>query len=101
MRKQVSLLTKVRSAVFYIYLPLSAIVIGLLTWPSLFRRDWAWWVGKRWNRQAMTALNLICGLKYDISSGEDLPTGGSLLAVKHQSMWETLALAATLEKPVH
>ena len=100
MQKQVSLLTRIRSAIFYVYLPLSAVAIGFFTWPSLFRRDWAWWVGRRWNRQAMVALRLICGLKYDISAGEDLPTGGSLIAVKHQAMWETLALAATLEKPV-
>lgn len=100
MTQPTSFLTKARSVFYAIYLPISAVIIGLIFWPSLYKRSWAWAVGKRWNQQAVAALRVICGTNLKVTCHTTLPQGGVLLAVKHQSMFETLALAAILEKPV-
>jgi 1-acyl-sn-glycerol-3-phosphate acyltransferase len=42
---------------------------------------------------------LICGVKTDIRGRENLPTGGFIVAAKHQSAWETMALAASVPAP--
>ncbi len=38
--------------------------------------------------------SLICGVRIEIRGRENLPEGGFIVASKHQSAWETLALAA-------
>jgi 1-acyl-sn-glycerol-3-phosphate acyltransferase len=44
-------------------------------------------------------LSRLFGLKLEIRGREHLPKGGALIAAKHQSMWETLALLALFDKP--
>lgn len=41
----------------------------------------------------------LFGLKLDVRGREHLPSGGALIAAKHQSMWETLALISLFERP--
>jgi 1-acyl-sn-glycerol-3-phosphate acyltransferase len=43
--------------------------------------------------------SLICGVRIDIRGRENLPAGGFIVASKHQSAWETLALAASVPEP--
>jgi 1-acyl-sn-glycerol-3-phosphate acyltransferase len=52
-----------------------------------------------WTRGALAMLRAICGLTYEIAGRENLPTGPAIVAAKHQSAWETLALAALLDDP--
>lgn len=44
-------------------------------------------------------LSRLFGLEIEVRGREHLPTGGALIASKHQSMWETLALISLFEKP--
>jgi 1-acyl-sn-glycerol-3-phosphate acyltransferase len=41
----------------------------------------------------------ICGVKMEFRGRENLPEGGFMVACKHQSAWETLALAAMVPEP--
>lgn len=93
------MLTTLRSAVYGILLPLSALVTGLICLPSLLRRDWAMAVCKWWGALALGLLKVVCGTDYRIEGRDHMPDGPALLAVKHQSMWETIALAVLLPNP--
>jgi 1-acyl-sn-glycerol-3-phosphate acyltransferase len=42
----------------------------------------------------------ICGVTYEVRGTENIPHGGCLLAVKHQSVWDTCALFAIFDRPV-
>ena len=44
-------------------------------------------------------LSRLFGLKLEVRGREHLPRGGALIASKHQSMWETLALIVLFERP--
>ncbi|MBD0426132.1 1-acyl-sn-glycerol-3-phosphate acyltransferase [Aquisalinus flavus] len=80
-------------------MPLSALVTGLVCLPSVLRRDWALAVCKVWGRLALGMLKVVCGTDYRIEGRGNMPDGPALLAVKHQSMWETIALAVLLPNP--
>jgi len=41
----------------------------------------------------------ICGVRMEFRGRENIPAGGCMVACKHQSAWETLALAASFAEP--
>ena len=51
-------------------------------------------------RLSTILVDKICGLKFRINGLENLPDSPVILAVKHQTMWETLAIAAALDRRV-
>lgn len=53
-----------------------------------------------WNRLNILALKVICGLDYRVEGMENLPDGAAIALAKHQSTWETLALAFILPPQV-
>ena len=53
-----------------------------------------------WNRLNIGALKLICGLDYQVEGMDNLPTGSAIVLAKHQSAWETIALAFILPPQV-
>lgn len=57
-------------------------------------RPWMDFYGRLWAKACLWLLKYIVGLNYEIRG--DIPRGASLIAAKHQSAWETLALAALL-----
>ncbi len=93
------MLTLIRSTVFNLVMPMSAILTVMVFWFSLFNREWALIVGRAWNRAMLGSLKLICGLDHQILHPERIPDQAVLIAAKHQSMWETMALAIILPKP--
>ena len=90
---------RVRSLLFAVYMGASALVMGILCLPALLRRDWCLAVSKAWAGSVLLMLQVLCGLGHRVRHPERLPRGAGLLAVKHQSMWETLALTVILERP--
>ena len=92
-------MTTLRSALFTGYLWGSAFVMGLICLPTLASPKASMAVSKVWARSCLGALRLLCGLGYRVEHPERLPSGAALVAVKHQSMWETLALTVLLERP--
>lgn len=54
-----------------------------------------------WSRTWLAAYQAICGVRYEVRGRENLPAGGCILAMKHQSVWDTCALFAIFERPVY
>ena len=86
-----------RATLFWIGMTLSTLVIAplsLLTFPFnvltryRFIANWArfniWWLQK------------TCKLNYKVIGAENIPEGGAIALVKHQSTWETYAFQQIL-----
>ena len=88
------------SAVFVIWMYGLMVVMGLLCAPSLVGpRSWALACFRAWLGLVFFGLKLFCGVTYEVRGREHLPRGGALIASKHQSMFETLALWTILDDP--
>ena len=92
-------MTGLRSLLFTLYLWGSALVLGVLCLPALLDQRASMAVSKVWARSCLGALRLLCGLDYRVENPERLPRGAGVVAVKHQAMWETLALTVLLDQP--
>ena len=55
--------------------------------------------GRFWARSILTLLRLIVGLDYQIRGLDRIPRGGCIIAMKHQSAWDTLILPVVLGDP--
>ena len=53
-----------------------------------------------WSRTWLAMYRAICGVTYEVRGMENIPHGGCLLAVKHQSVWDTCALFAIFDRAV-
>jgi 1-acyl-sn-glycerol-3-phosphate acyltransferase len=85
------------SILFYVFFAVSAVAataISLISPRSLppFARFWS--------RTWLAMYRPICGVTYEVRGTENIPHGGCLLAVKHQSVWDTCALFAIFDRPV-
>jgi 1-acyl-sn-glycerol-3-phosphate acyltransferase len=85
------------SILFYVLFAVSAVAataISLISPRSLppFARFWS--------RTWLAMYRTICGVTYEVRGTENIPHGGCLLAVKHQSVWDTCALFAIFDRPV-
>jgi 1-acyl-sn-glycerol-3-phosphate acyltransferase len=49
-------------------------------------------VAKAWARSSIWLMRVVAGIKIEYRGRENIPTGGLIVASKHQSMWETFAL---------
>ncbi len=54
-----------------------------------------------WSRSWLPLYRAICGVGYEVRGMEHVPKGGCLLAMKHQSVWDTCALFAIFDRPVY
>src|ERR1700678_201526 len=85
------------SLLFYGFFAVSAVMatgISLISPKSLppFTRFWS--------RAWLAMYRVICSVNYEVRGKENIPHGGCLLAVKHQSVWDTCALFAIFDRPV-
>jgi len=93
-------MTVARSLLFTVFLALMTAVLGILCLPAIFfGRDTVRATVKIWSHGALGALALVCGVRHRIEGQENLPKGAAIVAANHQSMWETIALYAILDKP--
>jgi 1-acyl-sn-glycerol-3-phosphate acyltransferase len=60
---------------------------------------WSMGFGRTWSRWSLAWLRWIVGLDHEIRGWENLPPGPCLIAMKHQSAWDTLILPALLGDP--
>ncbi|MBV9826222.1 MAG: 1-acyl-sn-glycerol-3-phosphate acyltransferase [Alphaproteobacteria bacterium] len=75
-------------------------VMGVAGLPFLLTpRRWTMAFGRLWARCVLAALKPIIGLAGDVHGLENIPPGGCLIAMKHQSAWDTLILPVVLGDP--
>jgi 1-acyl-sn-glycerol-3-phosphate acyltransferase len=56
-------------------------------------------VGGWWARTNILMMRLVCNIKVEFRGVEKIPKGPLIVASKHQSMWETIALLRFFEAP--
>lgn len=86
------LITALRSTLFALFLVLVTppfAVLALLTYPlpALTRYR----VITQWTRWVMWAARVVCGIRYRVIGGENIPHEPCVILAKHQSAWETMA----------
>jgi 1-acyl-sn-glycerol-3-phosphate acyltransferase len=83
----------VRSLVFNIAFYIGTAIFALIGLPALARdRRAVLRVAHAWAKYVEWLLAAVCGLRAEYRGVERLPRGAFILASKHQSAWETLAL---------
>lgn len=75
-------------------------IIGALGLPFLLApRAVTMRFGRFWATGVLTVLKLIVGLGHEIRGLDRIPRGGCIIAMKHQSAWDTLVLPVVLDDP--
>jgi 1-acyl-sn-glycerol-3-phosphate acyltransferase len=91
-------MTLLRSALFMAWFLLITAVMGIVFLPLLaLPRKLTVRMARRWAEATMWGLRLFCGV--DMRVQGPVPEGGVLVASKHMSMWDTLALYIVLDDP--
>jgi 1-acyl-sn-glycerol-3-phosphate acyltransferase len=73
-------------------------LLGVAGLPLLLApRSWVMHFGRVWARCVLALLKAIVGLDGEIRGLEHLPTGPCIIAMKHQSAWDTLILPLILD----
>jgi 1-acyl-sn-glycerol-3-phosphate acyltransferase len=90
-----------RSLIFNVAFVANNILWFILCLPSLLlpRKTFFLWILHPWCWSNLYLLRWICGVKMEFRGLENIPKGGCMVAAKHQSAWETLALAASFPEP--
>src|ERR1700758_4429606 len=72
-------------------------IVGTIGLPFLIApRGATMWFGQFWARSILFLLRAIVGLDHEIRGIDRIPRGGCIIAMKHQSAWDTLILPAVL-----
>lgn len=90
----------IRSVLFNIALYTNFTVLGILFSPILLLpQRWGWPIVRIWASSSLWWHRVLCGIGEDIRGLENRPSGGYIVACKHQSSWETLRLVTLVDKP--
>jgi 1-acyl-sn-glycerol-3-phosphate acyltransferase len=85
-----------RSALFLIWFAAVSVILNVgFVWFLLLPRQFTVQLSKTWSRAVFFGLKWIAGLDYEVRG--PLPKGGVLVASKHMSMWDTMALYLLLD----
>ncbi|WP_374305534.1 lysophospholipid acyltransferase family protein [Methylocella sp.] len=86
-----------RSIVFNILFYANMTALALAGLPTLaFGRRAVQGLARLWARSSLRLLSLVCGQRVEFRGLENLPSGGCLIAAKHQSALETFAMTTQL-----
>ncbi|MGH8324923.1 MAG: lysophospholipid acyltransferase family protein, partial [Steroidobacteraceae bacterium] len=90
--------TILRSTIFILWFALVSATLAILFLPALaMPRQVTEWMARRWTAATLWGLRVICGLRYEVRG--TIPPPGRLIAVKHMSMWDTMAIHYLLHDP--
>jgi 1-acyl-sn-glycerol-3-phosphate acyltransferase len=90
-----------RSVLFNILFYSLMIVMMIVCAPAmLFGRQAVLSCMRRFARWSMALHRLLTGIRHDVRGFDALPPGGLVIALKHQSTWETIALVPHVPEPV-
>ncbi|MCU0893440.1 MAG: 1-acyl-sn-glycerol-3-phosphate acyltransferase [Rhodospirillales bacterium] len=95
------MITAIRSYAFSLLALIWTVVLCILYLPLLATPRHIHRSGVRfWARGLLVLLAAVCGLRHRVEGRENVPEHAAIIAAKHQSAWETIALAAILDRPV-
>lgn len=90
-----------RSLAFNVGFYLSLLVHMALAIPSFFLpKQVLFELAKSWARSMIWMLRVFCNIKVEYRGLEKIPRGPLLVAAKHQSAWETIALLPLFRQPL-
>ena len=87
-----------RSALFLLWFGFITTILSLIFLPVLvLPRRATVWLARLWSRATFWGLKIFAGIDFEIRGRA--PKGPVLVAAKHMSMWDTLALYLVLDEP--
>ena len=90
----------VRATLYNLGFFVGTAVLMILALPCLFfRQSVALRLARFWTRCSLAWLALTVGLRWELRGAENLPQGAALIALKHQSAWDTIAINVILKNP--
>jgi 1-acyl-sn-glycerol-3-phosphate acyltransferase len=90
--------TFLRSAVFFLWFALVSATLAIAFLPALaLPRGVTVWMSRSWSALVFWGLRVIAGIAFEVRG--TVPANGVLVAAKHMSMWDTMALYLTLDDP--
>jgi 1-acyl-sn-glycerol-3-phosphate acyltransferase len=91
-------MTILRSAIFFVWFAVISAVLCIVSLPLLLGpRQGAGALGRLWSRLVFWGLRVFAGTRYEVRGTP--PPNGTLIAVKHMSMWDTCAIYSLLDDP--
>lgn len=91
----------VRSATFnVVFYTFTALCSVIAMFPAIFWPSRMLTVARLWSRGWLYAYRVICGVSYRVNGAEHVPDGPCIIAMKHQSIWESCAVFAIFPRPV-
>ncbi|MEI9996260.1 MAG: lysophospholipid acyltransferase family protein [Rhizomicrobium sp.] len=91
-------MTILRSAIFIVWFSLVTAVLAVTFLPALLLpRGVTMWMARQWVGLNFWGLRVFAGLSFEVRG--PLPPRGVLIALKHMSMWETMAIYYVLQDP--
>ncbi|MGD0866793.1 MAG: lysophospholipid acyltransferase family protein [Rhizomicrobium sp.] len=92
-------MTVFRSTLFLVWFVLATVVLNLGFLPALLLpRRASVIAGRTWAAATLWGLRIFAGLRFEVRGTP--PRGAVLVASKHMSMWDTLALYTLLDAPM-
>lgn len=89
-----------RSALFQLAFYAWTTLVGLTILPLLLAPPlWMMRCGMIWSAGTLWLLRICAGLGYEVRGREHLPSGPALIAMKHQSAWDTFAVPVIFRNP--
>lgn len=86
-------MTTLRSLAYNVAFYVNIIVLMILGLPAiLFGRHGVFFMARLWSFSSLWLLKTLCNLRIEYRGLENIPTGGYILAAKHESFLETFAL---------
>ena len=94
---------RLRSLLFNVafYAWTTGLLLATLPFYFFVSQDRAMNVVRLWTRVTLWLLRVVAGTTHEVRGLDNLPQGGALIACKHQSAWETLALVPILANPTY
>jgi 1-acyl-sn-glycerol-3-phosphate acyltransferase len=90
----------VRSALFLAWFLFISIVLHVISLPLLFAPRRALRVAMHlWSSLTLFGLKWLAGVSWELRGKENIPHGTALVAAKHYTMWETIAVLRWLDDP--
>ncbi len=89
-----------RSTLFQVLFYTITLLLMIVFSPVLLLpRKWGAWVLPAWSNILQFVMRVAGGIKVEVRGRENLPKGGYIAAMKHQSAWETVALIPLFRSP--